>query len=325
MPEVNAMPQDALTAIILDKRVIAEDVVSLVLGPAPGETLPPFDAGSHVDLHVADGVVRQYSLANDPAQRNRYVLGVLREPASRGGSSGVHDTLQQGMAVRVSAPRNLFPLREQAPHTVLLAGGIGVTPLLAMAHRLQHLGRSFELHVCCRSPRRLPFSDVLQNAAFSHAAVLHFDDGPPAQRLDLPRILASCGPGSELYVCGPAGFIDHAVAAAHALGWPASSIHLEHFDAQPDLDGGAFTVVLESSGVELQVPADRTLADVLIDHGVPLSKSCERGICGTCVTEVREGIPDHRDLCLTDDQKEANTHMTPCCSRSRTPRLVLAL
>jgi vanillate O-demethylase ferredoxin subunit len=322
-----SMPASAeqITALILDKMTLADDVVSLVLGPVPGGSLPPFEAGAHIELEIADGVVRPYSLANDPAELDRYVLGVLREPESRGGSRGVHEALAAGMTVRLGAPRNLFPLNERAPHTVLLAGGIGVTPLLSMAYRLRGLGRSFEVHVCCRHNGRLPFAQVLLHGPFADSVHMHFDNGESSQRLDLRRTLASSPAGTELYVCGPAGFIDHAVATAEYLGWPASAVHLERFDAKPELSGGAFVVVLESSGIELQVPAERTLADVLIEHGVPVSFSCERGICGTCLTEVRSGIPDHRDLYQTDEQKQANTHITPCCSRSLTPRLVLAL
>jgi vanillate O-demethylase ferredoxin subunit len=314
-----------ITARIMARNAEAEDIVSLLLAPLPGEAFPPFEAGAHVELHVADGIVRPYSLANDPAERDRYLLGILRESNSRGGSSLVHDTLTEGMEVAIGAPRNLFPLVAHAGHSILLAGGIGVTPLLAMAHRLHSALGSFELHVCCRRQNRVPFDRVLRAGPFASSVQVHLDEGPVEQRLDLRRVLAERRPDSHIYVCGPSGFIDHVTATAAELGWPAHAVHLERFDAEPELSGGAFRVVLSRSGTELLVPADRTLAEVLIEHGVPLSISCERGICGTCLTPVRDGQPDHRDLYQTDEQKAENTHMTPCCSRSLSPRLVLDL
>lgn len=310
---------------VLAKRAEADGIVSLLLGPLPGCSLPPFEAGAHIDVHLADGIVRPYSIANDPAERDRYLLGVLREQNSRGGSAQVHDSIEAGMELTIGTPRNLFPLVEEAGHSLLLAGGIGITPLLSMAHRLNALGRGFEFHVCCRAANRVPFTSVLMGTALAPSVHLHLDDGPAGQRLDVDNLLQNRAAGSHVYICGPAGFIDFVKTAAERMGWPPDSVHIERFDAAPELTGGAFRVVLARSGIELLVPAERTLADVLIEHGVPLSISCERGICGTCLTLVREGVPDHRDLYQTDEQKAENTHITPCCSRALSSCLVLEL
>lgn len=318
------MTEAGQTVIVAEKKQECEGVVSLLLVPRPGEHLPPFEAGSHVDVQVRPGLVRQYSLANDPRDRDRYLLGVLRGPASRGGSASLHDEVMPGDELAIGAPRNLFPLDETAQHSILLGGGIGVTPLLAMAHRLQALERPFELHLCCRTQARVPFGTQLHDC-FGAATSVHLDDALAGQRLQLAAVLGSPDAGRHLYVCGPSGFIDWAVAQAQRTGWASANIHVERFDADPQLAGGSFEVVLARSGMTLHVAPDETLADVLTRHGVPLSVSCEKGICGTCLTPVLEGIPDHRDLYQTDEQKDANTHITPCCSRAVTPRLVLEL
>lgn len=310
-------------AVILSRRDEAQEVVSLLLGPRLGESLLRFEPGAHIDVEVRPGIVRQYSIANDPAEADRYLLGVLREQNSRGGSVGVHQSFEVGIEVGISAPRNLFALEERARHTVLLAGGIGITPLLSMAYRLRSLGKSFELHMCCRAEARVPFR--AQIGEFGAAAQIHIDGGPQEQRLDLERTFGNPQSDHHAYVCGPSGFIDHVCASAHRLGWSAANVHVERFSADPQLAGGSFDVVLAASGHTLHIPSNRTLADVLIEHGFPISVSCEKGICGTCLTPVLEGIPDHRDFYQTDEQKAANTHITPCCSRSVTARLVLEL
>jgi vanillate O-demethylase ferredoxin subunit len=322
----NAVTDQKLIRVrVLDRKYEAERVVSVLLGPMPGNSLPAFEAGAHIDLHLADGIVRPYSLANDPGEPDRYLLGILREEASRGGSAQIHDSVEVGTELTIGTPRNLFPLAEDAGYSLLLAGGIGITPLLSMAHRLDSMGKRFDLHVCSRAANRVPFTEALQRSRFAQSVHLHLDDGPKEQLVDLDSLLKGRASHSHVYICGPSGFINHARSIAEKNGWPSESIHVEHFDASPELTGGAFRVVLASSGRELMVPANRTLADVLIEHGVPLSKLCDKGICGTCITAVREGIPDHRDLYQSDEQKAANTHITPCCSRSLTARLVLEL
>lgn len=318
------MTTDTILVVLRRKRVEAEGICSFELVPRNGGDLPPFMAGAHVDVHLPGGLVRQYSLWGDPADRSVYRLGVLREADSRGGSAAMHEVLREGGELRISLPRNNFPLVEDASATLLVAGGIGITPLLAMARRLASLGRRFELHYSSRSRRRAAFLDWIEGSDLAARARLYHDDTGP--RLDPEAVFSGRPDGTHVYVCGPAGFIGWILGAAQAAGIPERRLHREFF-ANPgrDASGGAFTVVLKRSGLTLLVPAGRSVADMLLAEGVDLPTSCEQGICGTCVTRVVEGIPDHRDEYLTDAEKARNDQFTPCCSRSLTDRLVLDL
>lgn len=316
-------PSDLIQVEITSRVQEADGIVSLELRAIDGSALPRFDAGAHIDVHVADGCVRQYSLCNDPAEDDRYRLGILLEANSRGGSSAIHASFAVGRQLAISAPRNNFRLVEDAKRSLLLAGGIGVTPLVAMAHRLQTLGADFAFHYCARSAARTAFQAELKQSSFADHVTLHIDDqGPP---LDIEELLAGVGPGVHLYICGPAGFIEFVSAAAKRLGWPSGQVHLEHFAAEIDASGEAFEVEARLSGVTVTIPGDKTIAQVLLAHGVDVPLSCEQGVCGTCVTEVMEGVPDHRDLFLSEDEHAANAEMAICCSRSRTARLVLKI
>lgn len=304
----------------------AEGICSFELVADPGQALPPFTAGAHLDVCVAPGLVRQYSLCNDPSQTDRYRIAVLREPASRGGSVGMHDKVQVGDRLKVSAPRNHFPLLE-APHSLLLAGGIGVTPILAMARHLHATGAAFEMHYCGRSTQRMAFIDELAQSPFASMVQVHADDGAPEQRLDASRVLASVPDGSHLYVCGPGGFMDHVLGTARAMGWPEARLHREYFAgvvSPTDVDS-AFDVRVASTGQTLHVPAHQRVIDVLAAHGINVPVSCESGVCGTCLTRVLDGRVDHRDTFLTDSERQANDQFTPCCSRASSALLVLDL
>jgi ferredoxin-NADP reductase len=305
------------------KRVqVADDIVSLELVDADGARLPAFTAGSHIDIEIAPDLVRQYSLCNDPDDLSRYRLGILREPASRGGSIAVHDDLIEGRAMRISRPRNFFGLDETAPASILMAGGIGITPMLAMAHRLHAIGAPFELHYATRTRSRAAFLDELEGGAFSEQVSAHFDDetGNP---LDVAATLAASAAGAVLYVCGPQGFIDHVVDAAKFAGWTADRIHVEHFSAAPVITGAPFEVVAQRSGRSFHIPCDRTILDVLNEAGIDVPSSCRSGVCATCMTTVLDGVPDHRDMVLTEGEKDSNALIAVCCSRSRTRQLVL--
>jgi len=218
-----------MEVVVTERKIIATDVARLTFASPDGADLPPFSAGSHIDVEVAPGLVRQYSLSNNPSDRKHYVIGVLRDPASRGGSAGVHGRIDEGKIVRISEPRNHFPLQPGATMSLLFAGGIGITPILCMAERLAHSGEAFEMHYCCRSPDRAAFRDVIQSGGFSDQVQFHFDDGLPEQKLDLQTILAGYQPGAHLYVCGPCGFIDVVIMKAQEHGWPAESRHREYF------------------------------------------------------------------------------------------------
>jgi cytochrome P450/ferredoxin-NADP reductase len=313
--------QRPLKVRIAARSVAAEDIVALELQSADDRPLPPFEAGAHIDLRLRSDLLRQYSLAGDPAERSRYRLGVLLAPDSRGGSAAVHAQLQLGQVVEINPPRNHFPLVPNAAHTILLAGGIGITPLLAMAYTLDATGRSFELHYCGRTQARLAFLGELRR--FGERLHLHLDDGPAGQQLRVDEVLAAPAQCRHLYVCGPNGFMDHVTRAAQRLGWRADAVHLERFGAEVDTDGAPFTVVAARSAVSFEVQPGQRIADGLKAHGIEVPMSCQSGVCGTCITRVLEGLPDHRDFVQTDTEKASNRTITVCCSRSRTRRLVL--
>ncbi|TFZ07811.1 PDR/VanB family oxidoreductase [Ramlibacter humi] len=311
---------------VLRKQQEAQDIASFELARAGGGPLPAFSAGSHIDVHVPGGLVRQYSLCNDVGESHRYRIAVLRDAKTRGGSAGMHDAVKEGDLLTISEPRNHFPL-VHAKRTVLLAGGIGVTPLLCMAQRLATTGADFTLHYCARSRERTAFHDEIQASPFAAKVQFHFDDGAPSQVLNLPAALGTHDPDTHLYVCGPAGFITHVTQVAQGMGWTPQQIHVEFFtaEAQDTSADKAFDVKIASSGEVVRVAADQTVVQALGAHGVEVLTSCEQGVCGTCITRVLEGECDHRDLYFTDEEKARHDQFTPCCSRAKSAVLVLDL
>ena len=309
------------------KTAEAEGICSFELTDAAGAALPAFTAGAHLDVQVPGGPTRQYSLCNSPAETHRYLIAVLHEAASRGGSAGMHERVREGDLLEVSLPRNHFALAEDATSHVLLAGGIGVTPILAMAERLHALGADFAMHYCTRTRARTAFAERLARAPFAARVQLHLDDGEAAQRLDLAALLQAPVPGRHLYVCGPQGFMDAVLGTARKQGWPEAQLHYEFFSAAPvDTTGDrGFEVQLARSGRVVPIPAGRSVVHVLADAGVFIATSCEQGVCGTCLTRVIDGLPDHRDQYLTPEEQAAGDQFLPCCSRARTARLVLDL
>jgi vanillate O-demethylase ferredoxin subunit len=304
----------------------ADDICSFELVHPQGEPLPAFTAGAHIDVHVAPQLVRQYSLCNDPTERHRWRIAVLREPASRGGSAGIHERVQAGATLQVSAPRNHFEL-VAARRSILIAGGIGITPILAMAQALHATGQDFEMHYCARTASRMAFRREIEASGYAARVGFHLGDGPEAQQFDAAKALAGADPATHLYVCGPSGFMEHVLAAARDLGWEEDRLHREHFAGAvvaSDQDA-SFEVQLARSGKTCAVPVGRSVIQVLLEQGVDVPYSCEAGVCGTCLTRVLEGTPDHRDSYLTEAERAANDQFTPCCSRSRSPRLVLDL
>lgn len=304
----------------------AEGIARFELVSADGAPLPAFTAGSHVDVLLGDGLTRQYSLCGHPADRSRYQLGVLLDPASRGGSRAMH-ALAEGATLAISVPRNHFELAADARHHLLLAGGIGVTPLLCMAEQLAADGADFTMHYCTRSPARTAFRSRLVNAAWAGRVSLHHDDGDAAQAFDMTQVLARPEAGIHLYICGPRGFMDAVLATARAQGWPEDRIHYEFFGATvvtTDADTD-FEVKLAKSGRVIPVRREQTVAQALAAAGVDLPVSCEQGVCGTCLTRVVDGTPDHRDMYMTPAEQAKNDCFTPCCSRSLSPLLVIDL
>jgi vanillate O-demethylase ferredoxin subunit len=316
------MIQSWIEVRVARRTPVAEGIVALELVATNGDWLPAFTAGSHVDLELPNGLVRQYSLCGAPARRDRYELGVLLDPAGRGGSRCVHEQLQEGVVLRISEPRNLFAL-VPARHSVLLAGGIGVTPLLCMAEHLSTEGASFELHYCSRSPARTAFVERICASSFADRVQFHFDEGAAVRRLDIRSVLAGPAADRHLYVCGPRGFMDHAIETAKDLGWPEARIHFESF-AGAVVDSthqGCFDVELASTGQVVPVSADQSVAEALLAQGIEVPLSCEQGICGTCVMRVLEGEVEHRDMVLSEEEQA--DRFTPCCSRASGGRLII--
>jgi vanillate monooxygenase ferredoxin subunit len=314
------------TVRVVRRTVEAVDICSFELVDPDGAALPPFSAGAHIDVHVDGGPIRQYSLCNDSTQTHRYLVAVLKDPASRGGSVGMH-ALVEGQLLQISDPRNHFPLVHDASGHLLVAGGIGITPLLCMVERLANTGASFSMHYCTRSRERTAFFERIGASSFAGRVQFHFDDGPPLQKFDAAAVLSKVAPGTHLYVCGPTGFMDWVLDAARSAGWPEDVLHREYFAAAP-LDtssDGSFEVQLASTGQVITVSAQQSVVAALAAHGVDVPVSCEQGVCGTCVTRVTSGTPDHRDMFFTPEEQARNDQFTPCCSRSLSARLVLDL
>lgn len=315
-----------IEVVVTSRNTEAQGICSYELTCAQGNPLPAFSAGAHIDVHLPGGLVRQYSLCNHPQERHRYLIGVLKDEASRGGSHSLHEQVMQGQCLHISEPRNLFALVPHAQRSLLFAGGIGITPILCMAEQLAADGADFELHYCARSSERAAFVQRLKNSPFADRVHLHFDEQAET-RLDAAKVLAQPQAGQHLYVCGPAGFMQHVLQSAAAQGWPDAQLHREYFAAAPvDTSAdGVFSVRLASSGQVYEVPADKSVVQVLQSHGVEVAISCEQGVCGTCLTGVLEGVPEHRDMYLTEQEQAANDQFTPCCSRAKSALLVLDL
>lgn len=309
---------------------VAQDVRAYLLAAADGADLPPYEPGAHIDVHLAPNLVRQYSLTG-MAPTGQYAIAVKLEPAGRGGSAAVHEQFHVGHRLEISQPRNLFQLQEfesrskAEAKTVLIAGGIGITPLWAMAARLAERNQPFEFHVCARSEAALPFSENFKKATFAKAIEVHI--GQRLVAADLPKCPAESHlqAASRIYLCGPEGFMNHVRQLAAQRGWPESAIVSEHFTAPETARGGApFEVRLAQSGRVLSVGAEESLLDVLQSNKLPLTASCEQGMCATCLCAVLEGEVEHRDVVLSDEQKQSGL-MTSCVSRAKGASLTLDL
>ena len=302
---------------------LAEAINGYELVDPRGRDLPRFAAGAHIDLRFGD-FVRQYSLCNDPAERRRYCIAVLREDASRGGSRYLHDTIRAGDLVEVSMPRNNFPLESAVERHLLIAGGIGIAPIMSMIAELQRRRADFQLHYCTRSAARTAFRDDLALIAADGRVHFHYDGGDPARGLDIRAVLRDPPQGTHLYYCGPAGLM--AAAAEATKGWPAGTVHCEYFTAPPAasvVEDKPFRVRLAKRGVEYEIPVGQTIVGVLRRHGITVPTSCELGYCGACVTRYLAGEPDHRDQVLREYGR--GRFVLICCARSKTPVLDLDL
>ncbi len=297
----------------------AEGISQFELTDPANGALPRFTAGAHVEIRLGDQMVRSYSLSNNPAETHRYAVAVLREEAGRGGSLAMHDRVSVGDILEVSAPRNRFPLAgEEARFHLLLAGGIGVTPMMAMIHELEARGAAWHMHYCTRSPERTAFQTALAPHIAAGKVTLHHDGGDPTRGLDLAATLTKFEVGNHIYFCGPPGFMSATKAAL--VSWPVHTVHFEYFTASDDAkdlqaENNPFEIKIHSTGKVLEVPTDKSILDVLRENGLTIDSDCEDGFCGTCITRFLSGDPDHRDTVLSDGERRS--YMMLCCSRAK--------
>jgi ferredoxin-NADP reductase len=307
-----------LTAI----RYAARDTNIYEFQRPDGAPLPAYTPGSHIDLHLPNGLIRNYSLIVPRPEPGTYTFAIKRDPASRGGSRLIHDELKVGRIVKISSPRNNFPLKEDAESTILLAGGIGITPIWCMVQRLEELGHDWHLHYCARSRADMAFLDLLKT---SGSTDLHFDDEAGGKFMDIAKVVAEAPANAHLYCCGPPPMMQ-AFEAATAK-WPREQVHVEYFTPKADAPAkkGGFTVELARSGQEFFIPEGESILAILLDNGIDVDYSCELGICGACEQRVISGTPEHHDSILTEEEQAENTRVMICCAGCKSDRLVLDL
>lgn len=320
------MSASTLKALVHTLRYEADGIVSIEFRPASAAVeFPHFEAGSHIDLHLPNGLVRSYSLCNPASDRGRYVVGVLHDKKSRGGSRYVHQQLRVGQVIDISVPRNNFALQEDAPKSVLVSGGIGVTPIFCMLQRLTALGRPVEIVYCARNRKEAAFIEAIEGLADKASITWHFDDeagGPP----DLVKLLGGRGADSHYYCCGPTPMLDAFERHCEQLGY--AHVHIERFAAvvvESAANAHGFEVVCEQSGKTVDVPPGKSVLDALIDAGMSPDHSCKEGVCGACETAVLDfdGELDHQDGILTKIERQSGKTMMICVSRCTGKRLVL--
>ncbi|ANN78026.1 PDR/VanB family oxidoreductase [Bordetella flabilis] len=299
----------------------ADGIHSFELVEEGGAALPPFTAGAHITLHLPGGLARSYSLINTPGEQHRYVIAVNRDAASRGGSRYLHEQARVGQVLRAEAPRNLFALDETAQRSVLIAGGIGITPIRSMIRRLEVLGRDWRLHYCARRPAAAAFLDELDG---DDRVSTYFDGAARARRLDIAATVAALPRDAHVYCCGPLPMLED--FRRHTAALPAERVHFEHFSAveTPAQEGG-FNVRLARSGRSVRVPPGHSILQALLDAGEAPAHSCQQGVCGSCETAVLAGRPEHRDQVLSEAERAAGKTMMICCSGSLDAELVLDL
>lgn len=314
---------NVINAIVAQRENQANNIAVFTLLAVDGSELPAFEAGAHIDVILGTDLVRQYSISNAPGSKS-YRLGVLKDPNSRGGSEQVHADFTDGARVQISAPRNHFPLDMGAAHSLLVGAGIGITPIISMAYALKAAHQSFELHYCCRSADKAAFIDELKRE-FDDNLVLHFSGLGDANRLNLTATHHTPEANTHIYICGPTGFMNCVMDQAKAISLPDKQIHYEYYSAEVDLSGDVFEVYARASDVTVQVAANESIATALKAAGIKVQMSCEEGVCGTCICDVVEGTPDHRDHFLTEEEKEDNDQIALCCSRAKSQRLVIEI
>ena len=318
---LRAPSTQTLKVRVSKKRQEAYGVVALELSPIKG-MLPVAQPGAHIDIYFPGKHAAQYSLVNGPVETDRYLIGVKREEAGGGVSRHVHDELQQGDEVEISSPKNRFPLRRDAVNTVLIAGGIGITPILSMAKTLNHVNLDFALHYFVRSEGHTAFASEV--SAFEQNANLHVGLSVEHTRDQVSQILEKCDPTTQIYVCGPPPMLDMVQRVSKEQGISEKMLHTEYFENPNTIDlGGAFRVVLSRSDKVLDIPQGKTILQVLQENDIAVPSSCEQGACGTCVVKVLSGNPIHQDVCLTEIEKQQGHWIATCVSRSSSDELIL--
>ena len=315
-------PTDLIDVVVSTITRETADIYVYELRSKNETPLPAFSAGAHIVVHLPDGLVRSYSLCNSQDERDRYVVAVARSTTVGGGSSRMHDTVNVGDTLKLGAPHNNFPLKEDANHTVLIAGGIGVTPIWCMAQRLQQLGRSWEFIYCARTRDQTAFLQQLSAPPYVTKVRFNFDAEPGGAMLDIGSVVGGISESAHIYCCGPTGMLNAFEDATRTR--TRGTAHLERFAAidAPATSGG-FTVKMARSGKEVHVTKGKTILDALLEIKIQATYSCMEGTCGECLTKVISGVPDHRDVYLNDEEHAANDRMTICCSGSKTDCLVL--
>lgn len=302
----------------------ATGILRYVFVDPDGGLLERFEAGAHIDVHIGDDGIRQYSLCGAPENSRQYEIAVLRDEQGQGGSVALHEQFRAGDTVTISVPRNHFPLSEHASRHLLLAGGIGVTPMIAMIRELEAKGRNYEMHYCTRSPATTAFMPFLASRIEQGLVHIHHDNGNPAQGLDISALLQEQVEGTHLYFCGPGGFMEAVkTASSH---WKNDTVHFEYFaapvkSAELTAADTPFVVCIKDTGARFDVPVGKSIVAVLRENGFPVDTHCEDGYCGTCLTRYVEGEPDHRDVVL--DAEDRSQFMLICCSRAKSKEIVL--
>jgi phthalate 4,5-dioxygenase reductase subunit len=300
---------------------IADGIHMLEFRDAGGKPLPEFSAGAHIAIQTPNGLLRKYSLCNDPAERDRYLVAIKREANGRGGSCNLIDNTKAGDELMVTAPVNDFALPQRAQDFLFIAGGIGITPIMAMIREIRRQGKRFRLFYCSRSPETTAFIDELSAPEFKDHVVIHYDHGDPARSLDFKPILAERKNREHLYCCGPRPLME---AVRHSTDhWSSAAVHFEAFsDAETHkVTDKPFKVRLAHSGDVVDVPTDKTILEALRAHGLEVPSSCETGTCGTCRTKLLAGKADHRDLYLPDHDRADNIML--CVSRALTDEITI--
>ena len=322
IPEINETGRKAdLRVKVSEKIKTAEGIVSIKLESIDGQ-LPTFQPGAHIDLHLQNGLVRQYSLVNGPGETNFYKIGVKLEEPSAGGSSYIHDNLRVGDILACSTPRNNFPLRRDSTKTIFIAGGIGLTPLLAMSQALDVMGLDYEFHYFVQSENHIAFSSVLNKSKAK--TFIHEGFSPDSTVKKINDVLKNPRNSMNLYVCGPGPMLEATRQIAAELNWPNNSIHFEYFKNSNEIDdSSSFEIELARSALSLNVPSGKSILEVLRENGVDLPSSCEQGACGTCKVGVIKGSVDHQDVYLNESERSEGDVMMTCVSRSLSKSLIL--